>query len=114
MAKTVIIKGFIAQSSWSEKPYLIHAEAGDDCEWEICHRPIEVEVPISSLRFDPKDTLIRDRIMSFQKVKALEKKKAQKCLEIEKIKQEIQELLSIEAPKAPAPSSKSIDDDIPF
>jgi NAD dependent epimerase/dehydratase family enzyme len=93
---TIKIKGYITQTSWSEQLQLSSNDLGDNNEFTLTHRPIEVEIPISSLRFSPGDTTTRDKIMDAQRVKALELKKAKKCVEIEQIDQQIQELLALE------------------
>jgi len=93
----MIVKGFIIQYKWSEQLEFSDVDLGDNMH-TITHRQIEIDVPIHSLRFDPSDTATRDRIMQLQLVKALEKEKVDKLVEIQHLDQRIHELLALESP----------------
>ena len=94
----MIVKGFIVQHSWSEQLTFSDVDYGDNSAYVITHRPIEIDVPLHSLRFNPSDTTTRDRVVQLQEVKALEKKRVDKLVEIQALDQQIQELMALEAP----------------
>lgn len=92
--KTVTLKGFLIQYSWSSDLMLTN-ERSLEQGCELFHREIEMKIPISTLAFDPADEEARKRAHDVNQIQALEVKKARLCKEINDIEGEIQSLLAL-------------------
>lgn len=107
MSNTITVKGFIIQTIWS--PALSVSPHGDydTNQYNVCHRPFEIEIPVSSLRFDPTDLETRDKIMLMQTIASKELEKTEHYNDIAKLDEELKQLTCLEAP---APD----DEEVPF
>ena len=89
------IKGYICQTSWGEELTIQPSDPGVDCEYSLCHREFEVEIPISSLRFNPTDRAGRDAAFREHKLDYLESKKVSLKQELSETEEEIKELMAL-------------------
>jgi hypothetical protein len=96
--KTVVVKGFITQTKWwGDKLILCSESEGDNSnsEFRITHRPVEIEVTIASLRFDPEDKAAIDRIIHAQTVASLNEQRADSIKKTLDLEQQIKDMLCL-------------------
>lgn len=94
MSKTTELSGHLVQYAWSDRLYFVDSPS-EEQDAEIYHRPITVQVPISTLKFDPTDEKAKGEAHREHKIEVLHIRKARLAKEIAETDEEIQSLLAL-------------------